>query len=144
MDKDRTIEGQCLCGAVTVRAHLEKPALRACHCDMCRRHTSSMFISVANDPYSVEITGPAKSFQSSDWAERGFCEICGSTLWYGTNADGAKHLAAGVFNNAADAEMRIEFYADMIPDGYALSGDHRKLNTEETSALFAPREETGR
>lgn len=139
MSEPRTIEGHCLCGAVTVRAAFEKPALRACHCDMCRRHTSSMFVSVANDPQSVEVSGPAKSFQSSDWAERGFCENCGSTLWYGTIADGARHLAAGLFENAADAEMKIEFYADMCPNGYALAGEHRKLTTDETIKLFEAR-----
>ena len=139
MSEPRTIEGHCLCGAVTVRATLEKPALRACHCDMCRQHTSSMFVSVANDPQSVEVSGPAKSFQSSDWAERGFCANCGSTLWYGTIADGARHLAAGLFENAADAEMKIEFYADMRPNGYALAGEHRKLTTDETIKLFEAR-----
>ena len=136
------IEGKCLCGAVTVRAKLDKPIMRACHCDMCRRHTSSMFMSVANDPASVVVDGPAKSFQSSDWAERGFCQTCGSTLWYGTLHDGAKYLAAGLFPDAAGAEMKIEFYADMCPHGYALTGDQRKLTTEETIALFAPDEET--
>ncbi len=141
MDEPREIKGQCLCGAVTVRAKLDKPILRACHCDMCRRHTSSMYMSVSNDPASVVVEGPAKSFQSSDWAERGFCEICGSTLWYGTLHDGARYLAAGLFPDAAGVQMKIEFYADRCPHGYALAGDQRKLNTEETIALFAPDEE---
>ncbi len=136
MDTPRHIEGQCLCGAVTVQAKLDKPIMRACHCDMCRRHTSSMFMSVANDPGSVVVEGPAKSFQSSDWAERGFCEVCGSTLWYGTSADGAKHLAAGLFDNAAGADIKIEFFADMCPDGYGLSGEHRKMSGEETIKMF--------
>lgn len=132
----RTIEGRCLCGAVGIRAAVDTAALRACHCDMCRRHTSGMFISVATIPGSVEVTGPAKSFRSSDWAERGFCATCGSTLWYGTVADGMRHPAAGLFDNAADGRMRLEFYADACPDGYALAGDHRKLSTDETVALF--------
>ena len=136
-----TIIGNCLCGAVTVRADVEAPNLRACHCDMCRKHTSGMFISVATVPGSVEISGPAKSFRSSDWAERGFCDACGSTLWYGTVADGVRHPAAGLFEDAAGGEMKIEFFADACPHGYALAGDHRKLTTDETAALFAPDEE---
>jgi len=138
MDTTEAITGQCLCGAVSVRAMVEKRALQACHCDMCRKHTSGMFISVATVPGSVEVSGPTKSFRSSDWAERGFCEICGSTLWYGTVADGVRHPAAGLFENAADGEMKIEFFADECPNGYALAGEHQKLTTKETIALFAP------
>ncbi len=136
----KPIQGRCLCGAVTVTAMAADPTLRACHCDMCRQHTSSMFISVATIPDSVEVTGPAKSFRSSDWAERGFCEVCGSTLWYGTVHDGVRNLAAGLFENAAGASMKMEFFSDQTPDGYALAGTHKKLTTAETIQLFAPDE----
>ncbi|MFK7940616.1 MAG: GFA family protein [Roseovarius sp.] len=136
MTSTQTITGLCLCGAVTVRADVDTPNLRACHCDMCRRHTSGMFISVATVAGSVVVSGPAKSFRSSDWAERGFCERCGSTLWYGTVADGIRHPAAGLFDDAAGGEMKIEFFADECPHGYGLAGDHRKLTTDETVALF--------
>lgn len=141
MSGARRIEGRCLCGAVTVSAGVERPNLRACHCDMCRRHTSGMFISVATVPGSVEVSGPATSFRSSARAERGFCQTCGSTLWYGTVADGVRHPAAGLFEDAAGGEMKIEFFADMCPHGYGLAGEHRKLATEETKALFARDEE---
>ncbi len=138
MTEQRTIKGQCLCGAVKVSATVTDPVVRACHCDMCRRHTSSMFISLPTDPESQRIEGPAKSFQSSDWAERGFCEICGSTLWYGTLHDGVKNLAAGLFENAGNAALKMEFYVDQCPQGYNLAGDHQRLTAKETIAMFAP------
>ena len=137
----RKIEGRCLCGAVTVRATVTKPIVRACHCDMCRRHTSSMFMSLATDPGSLKFDGPAQSYRSSGWAERGFCGACGSTLWYGTVTDGVRHVAAGLFDNAASAPLKLEFFADMCPQGYALAGEHRKMSTEETADLFAPDKE---
>lgn len=130
------IEGRCLCGAVTVRAHAPNLRLRACHCDMCRQHTSGMFISLDTEQDGMIIEGPAKSFRSSEWAERGFCETCGSTLWYGTVHDGARHLAAGLFENAAGGDMKMEFFADQCPQGYGLKGDHRRLSTAETIAMF--------
>ncbi|MDU8910148.1 GFA family protein [Aestuariicoccus sp. MJ-SS9] len=129
------ITGHCLCGAVTVTATANAvPRLRACHCDMCRRHTSGAFFSIEADV--VQIDGPARSFRSSDWAERGFCGTCGSTLWYGTVADGVRNLSAGLFDNAGGGEMKIEFFADRCPHGYALAGDHRRLSSAETEALF--------
>ena len=132
------IEGQCLCGAVTVTATTSDPVIRACHCDMCRRQTSSMFISVTTDPASQKVTGPVKNYRSSDWAQRGFCKVCGSTLWYQTLPDGARSLAAGLFANAGNGVLKLEFCADMCPQGYALSGDHERLTTNETIARFAP------
>jgi len=107
---------------------------------MCRRWTSSMFMSVPTEPGSITITGPAKAYRSSDWAERGFCDTCGSALWYATVHDDHKNLAAGLFNNAAGNTLKLEFFSDLKPEGYALAGDHKRLTTAETIALFAPEE----
>ncbi|NJN06098.1 MAG: GFA family protein [Rhodobacteraceae bacterium] len=138
MNESRQIEGRCLCGAVRVSALAsETPLLRACHCDMCRQHTSGMFISIETEQDGMKIIGPARSFRSSDWAERGFCDTCGSTLWYGTLHDGARHLAAGLFDRAGDGRMTLEFFADKCPEGYRLAGHHDRLSTEETIAMFA-------
>lgn len=136
MDAEVT-QGHCLCGAVTVTAKIGK-RVRACHCDMCRRHTSGAFFSVEALQDSITVTGPATSYRSSEWAERGFCAKCGSTLWYSTVHDGVRNLAAGLYENAADGTLDIEFFADRCPQGYALAGDHQKLSTQETIALFAP------
>lgn len=131
-----TLQGRCLCGAVTLTVKSRNPRLRACFCDMCRQHTSAMFISVDTVPGTLEVSGPAQSFQSSDWAERGFCGTCGSTLWYGTLHDGVRHPAAGLFENAGGGKMTLEFFADECPQGYRLEGDHKRLSSEETIAMF--------
>ncbi|MEP2641007.1 GFA family protein [Roseobacter sp.] len=133
----RTLHGRCLCGAVRLTVQMQSASLQACHCDMCRQHTSGMFISVDTVPGTLQVDGPAQSYASSDWAERGFCGVCGSTLWYGTREDGMRHPAAGLFKEAGDGRMALEFFADKCPQGYALAGDHRRLSTDETIALFA-------
>lgn len=137
----KEIKGQCLCGAVQVTASVDNPRLRACHCDMCRQHTSGAFFSIETLPDSITVTGAAQTFKSSDWAERGFCGTCGSTLWYGTLHDGVRNLAAGLFENAGGGALKLEFFVDQCPQGYALAGDHKKLTTKDTIALFAPKEE---
>lgn len=132
------IKGHCLCGDVQLRADTKAPRLRACHCDMCRQHTSGMFVSIETLPGSQVITGPFQEYTSSSWAKRGFCPRCGSTLWYEPIATGRKALAAGLFPDAGGGTLKIEFFADFCPAGYALAGDHSKLTTDETIALFAP------
>lgn len=133
----KTIQGQCLCGAVRITAGTDAPVLRVCHCDMCRRQNSGAFFSVETVPGSVEVTGEAQTYKSSDWAQRGFCGTCGSTLWYETVHDGRRNLAAGLFADAANAALSVEFFADMCPQGYRFAGEHRRLSTAETMALFA-------
>jgi hypothetical protein len=131
------IKGQCMCGAVTVAATRAKPIIRACHCDMCRRWTSSMFMSIPTDPASIEVDGPVRTFRSSDWAERAFCDTCGSALWYMTVHDQTRQLAAGLFEDAAGNTLAVEFFGDQCPQGYALGGDHRRMTAAETLAMFA-------
>ncbi|NEK21737.1 GFA family protein [Sulfitobacter sp. JBTF-M27] len=135
------LEGQCLCGAVKVTATAaDEPKLRACNCVMCRRHNSAAFVTVEVDQDSIKIEGPVKVFRSSEWAQRAFCETCGSTLWYGLVHDGSRHLAAGLFDNAAGGTLVEEYFSDQCPQGYAFAGDHKRLTREETYALFAPGE----
>jgi hypothetical protein len=132
------IKGQCLCGAVQVTATVDNPRMRACHCDMCRQHCSGPFFSLETVAGSVSVTGPAQSFRSSDWGSRGFCGTCGSTLWYGFDADGSRNLSAGLFPNAGGGALKVEFFTDKCPQGYALEGEHKKMTTQETLAMFAP------
>lgn len=136
------IKGQCLCGAVQVRAKTSAPRLRACHCDMCRQHTSGAFVSLETIAGSQQIDGVTAQYQSSSWAHRGFCPICGSTLWSEPEGSHGKVLSAGLFPNAGGGTLKVEFFADQCPQGYGFAGDQTKLNTDETLALFAPKEGT--
>jgi hypothetical protein len=132
------IEGQCLCGAVRITAKVDNPRIRACHCDMCRQHNSGAFVSLETVPGSVTVTGPATTFKSSEWGGRGFCTTCGSTLWYRLDEDSGPNLSAGLFINGGGGKMVGEYFVDKCPQGYAFAGDHEKLTTRETIALFAP------
>lgn len=136
------LNGQCMCGAVRVTATPARNAIGACHCDMCRRWTSSMLMSFQAEPgFAVE--GPAKTYVSSDWAERAFCQTCGSALWYRVTAPGPMHgqtqMAAGLFDNAAGADLKLELYIDRKPDGYAFEGNRRQMTEAEVLAAFAPK-----
>jgi hypothetical protein len=137
------LNGRCLCGAVTVTAVLANPGLTVCHCDMCRQHTSSMFVALTPEQASLKIDGPAKSFRSSDWAERGFCGTCGSTLWYGTVHDGARYLAAGLFADAGGGAPVVEYFSDKCPRGYRLEHAGKRLTAEQTLAHFEGGGEAG-
>ncbi|MEW2918568.1 GFA family protein [Ruegeria sp. ANG10] len=137
------LQGQCMCGAVTVTATPAKDALGACHCDQCRRWTSSMLVSFqAEEGYAA--LGPVKTFASSDWAERAFCAECGSALWYRVTAPGDMHghteMAAGLFEDTGHG-LQLELFIDKKPEGYAFAGERKQMTKAEVEAMFAPSEE---
>ena len=77
-----TLEGRCLCGAVTIRIdgeHDPKPG--ACHCRMCQRWSGGLFLCFDAAFEAVTVEGPVTRFASTSFAERVFCPVCGSHLW---------------------------------------------------------------
>ena len=143
MGDGQKIDGQCLCGAVTIAAIVDAPTLVACHCGMCQRQNGGPYISIMTRQEGIEADGPITVFKSSDWAERAFCSTCGSTLWYGTLHDGARYLSSGLFADAAGAHLALEYFSDNCPQGYMFKGDHRRMTEAETIAAFTEGGEPG-
>lgn len=78
-------QGGCLCGAI--RYELKDGATPVhhalCHCADCRRATGAPAVSwalFARD--EVQITGEPRAYRSSEHAERHFCAVCGTSLFY--------------------------------------------------------------
>lgn len=85
------IHGSCLCGAV--RLEVQEPLERApeaCHCTQCRKQTGSYLIAVNVRRSALKVLGEdaVAWYQSSAKVERGFCRICGSTLFWKPNIEG--------------------------------------------------------
>ena len=82
MADNEKIEGCCLCGAVRYSA-CEAPVRGViCHCSMCRRHSGApamAFVHFPRDSFRWTGNEPAR-YRSSEFAERGFCPNCGSTI----------------------------------------------------------------
>src|SRR6187549_2791530 len=75
--------GHCLCGAVTFTAEKVETEHHACHCGMCRRWSGGaplMCTAVENVSFTGE--DKLKRYDSSQWAQRGFCGECGTSLFY--------------------------------------------------------------
>ena len=81
-------KGQCLCGALSFEVEGDPLWSAICHCESCRRATSSPFTAfVGFSRDSVRWTGdtPA-SYAHSEKAERLFCKKCGSQIAYMSNS----------------------------------------------------------
>ena len=107
----------------------------------CRRWCGSAYIAVQGDA-NVTITGEehVTRYASSDWAERGFCSICGSNLFYRFMPTGAYSFLAGLFDDVGGMTLGEEIFVDEQPDYYAFTQETvRKTGPE----LIAEAKEAG-
>ncbi len=137
MPDSKTIHGQCLCGAVQVTAHEVKPSIGACHCSQCRQWTSSPMQTV-DGGHDVQFSDEENIgvYQSSDWAERGFCKRCGSALFYRLRASGQMFMAAGLFGDLDGFVFDHEVFIDEKPQFYSFANTTRQMTSKEVFAYF--------
>lgn len=128
--------GRCLCGTVSFTAQEVDQHMHACHCSMCRSWTGGPAMSVSVG--SVEFFGAdkIKRFASSDWAERGFCSDCGSSLFYHMKEPSVYMMNLGAFDDPDQFTVTGEIYIDEKPAGYDFAGDHpRQTGAEFLASL---------
>lgn len=82
MPDEHEFEGGCLCGAVRYRSTAAPIRGVICHCSMCRRHSGAPMLAFVHFPKDSFrwLKGEPTRYQSSEFAQRGFCSHCGSTL----------------------------------------------------------------
>ncbi len=124
-DKD-TLEGGCLCGAVSLSIDQARRGIEVCHCDMCRRWSGGPFFSlhgVKEDALSVTGTEHVATFKSSEWAERAFCARCGSNLWFHFIPGGTRAVMAGLFSLPDKYAVSEQIFVDERPEWAKLAAD---------------------
>ncbi len=133
--------GGCLCGAVRYRLATPPTEIGACHCGMCRKFSGGIELGLEIAPGGIvwEADAALRTYRSSDWAERGFCGVCGSSLFWRLTAEGPMQgllsLSAGSLDSLDGLTLRHEVYIDAKPDGYAFAGDHKRMTEAEVLAM---------
>jgi hypothetical protein len=82
MSEDERFEGGCLCGAVRYRADARPVRGVICHCSMCRKHSGAPALAFVHFPVAAFawLKAEPQWYRSSQYATRGFCPTCGSTV----------------------------------------------------------------
>lgn len=130
-DNQAAEAGKCLCGAISFRAENVETHVHACHCSMCRAWAGSPVMAANVGSVTFEGEDNLARFASSEWAERGFCKLCGSNLFYHLREPDLYMMNVGTFDNAEAFKLAGEIYIDEKPSGYAFAGDHPRLTGEE-------------
>lgn len=136
--------GSCLCGAVEIKIPHVAEEITVCHCQMCQKFFGGPFMSLTGVlPEGFTLSGEeqVQRFMSSEWAERGFCQKCGSSLFYHSLADNEYYFPAGLFPDIDQAKLTEEIFYDQKPSFFHYQEATEKL-TEEAflQKLFADSE----
>lgn len=95
------VEGHCECGAVAFEIELVDRDVTQCHCGQCRRTSGHVWAAVTGNKGSLRFQNKEglSWYQSSDWARRGFCAKCGSSLFWDMPERDDISVAAGCLEN---------------------------------------------
>ena len=134
--------GKCMCGAVEFTAQDVPEGFGICHCEMCRRWTGSALMAVSVPVKGVTWKGEAhvRTLQSSDWAERAWCQRCGTGLYYHVTADGPMtenyEIPIGLFDDTEGLVLKREIYIDHKPSCFDSAGDHQRMTRSEVLEML--------
>lgn len=136
-------KGQCLCGAVKFTAKETRNSVGVCHCGMCRRWGGGPLMAVSCGK-EVEFEGEVNIavYNSSDWAERGFCRKCGSHLFYRLKGVNEHQLPAGLFDNQESFKFRLQLFIDRKPSFYSFASKTREMTEAEVIEKYASKHNT--
>ena len=126
--------GGCLCGAVRYEVRGPLRPVVDCHCTMCRRTSGHFAAFTATRPDALVLieSEELRWYRSSKSARRGFCGICGSSLfWEPASGDGVS-IAAGTLNSPTGLETVVQVFVEDASDYYEIGdglpqradGDH--------------------
>jgi hypothetical protein len=136
--------GSCVCGAVKFTITAPVTEHGACHCSMCRKWSGGVFMGVKlpKDGMTIEGEDSLNVYTSSPWAERLFCNICGSSLFYRVTApgplQGEMHVGLGALDDTSHIAFATELFIDLKPESYQFAENGRRQMTEaEILEMFA-------
>jgi len=138
-DNAKTLSGGCLCGGV--RYSIGKTPLKAsvCHCDMCRRWIGGPLMALHPEvPIALDRDETLSWYDSSEWAERGFCRRCGAAMFYRLKqAPEDISVGAGSLDDPSAVDgIKNHIFVDEKPAFYEFADESPRLTGAEVIALF--------
>jgi hypothetical protein len=136
------VKGSCLCKAVSISKTNMSNLVGACHCNICRKWGGGAFLAVdCGSDVSFEGEENIGVYQSSEWAERGFCQKCGSHLFCRLKQNKQHFMPVGLFDLSEGFIFDHQVFIDEKPEYYSFANETKNTTGAELFAQFAPQSE---
>src|SRR5262245_1391663 len=137
----KTLSGGCLCGAVRFAAAPRGHKFGACHCGMCRHWSAGPFLALeVGATLKIDDDAHLGVYRSSDWAERCFCNKCGTVLFYRLVGKDFSAVSVEAFDDRADFTFASQIFVDEKPAYYGFANKTKMQTGAEVFAEFAAAE----
>ncbi len=124
------LTGRCLCGSIAFELGGDVNPAVVCHCKQCRQWGGHAWASVGGGVKNLAFSkgeDKLKWYESSDFARRGFCSECGSSLfWQAHKLDDHKDhiaIAAGCIDELGDNHISKHIFCAHKGDYYEIGED---------------------
>ena len=119
------ITGGCLCGGVRYQVNGPLREIIACHCEQCRRSSGHFVAATACRRTHFALTKEAslKWFSAVEGFRRGFCNQCGSSLFFEETGGERVSIAAGSLDAPQGLKVAAHIYVAEAGDYYAIDSD---------------------
>ncbi|MEW5848456.1 MAG: GFA family protein [Myxococcota bacterium] len=116
-------KGSCLCGAVTFEVAGDLPGPDACHCTRCRKWSGHCFASTDVKRSALMVSGMESVtwYRSSEKVQRGFCSVCGSSLFFDPLGKDWIGVSMGAFEKPTDTRLRVHIFVADKGDYYDIA-----------------------
>ena len=125
--------GGCMCGQV--RYEIDGPIrdVIACHCEQCRRVSGHYVAATAAHPkdLKVVIDNGLAWYTGTSHIRRGFCNLCGSTLFVDHGSDYPTGIAAGTLDSAEGVRITAHIWTDEAGSYYEIAAGEPCFTSSE-------------
>lgn len=128
--RDDQITGSCLCGGVHYTINGELRDVINCHCSLCRKFHGhyGAYTAVKRSNLSITQSSLLTWYRGiNNDARRGFCEICGSSLFWDLETSETISIAAGTLDQPTGLITTTDIYVADKADYYHLSSQLEKF-----------------
>ncbi len=117
------VNGKCECGKVSFQAEGVGGTVTICHCSQCRRISGHVWAAThaSCEKLSFSSDEGLTWYVSSDFAKRGFCKFCGSSLFYKMNDQDFITIAAGCLDAPTNLEIGKHIFVKDKGDYYEIT-----------------------
>ncbi|WP_350656742.1 GFA family protein [Psychrobacter sp. S1-30-MNA-CIBAN-0213] len=130
------MKGNYLCGNITIEVE-DINTFEACHCGMCRRWGSGPLMAVhSQSKPNIKGQESITVYQSSEWAERAFCNKCGTNLYYHQLGSEVYVLSLGLFQEHANLNFASQIFIDKKPEYYEFANVTENLTQQRLFDKF--------
>ena len=116
-------KGSCLCGAVRFSVVGDLPPPDACHCCQCRKQSGHYWAStdVPRGVLTIEGNENLTWYQSSEPVQRGFCQTCGSFLFWDPVERDSIGVSMGAFDGPTGTQLHLHIFVADKGDYYEIA-----------------------